>query len=220
MGEEPLSMLKRWNKNEGNYVQVKAPQIVTYYNKYIGGVDTLGMMVALHPIAFRSKKWYTRIIWRIFDLIIINSWILLNQIRGTRKEIDGPGNWRKFRLFHFKTEVAKFLLQKPHLQQIRIATSSSSTTKMRRLPILSSNDNYNDENNPPKKLKRECKSAVEKTLRFDGYNHFPKFIEAKNASRCKDEKCKQKTYCYCSKCDVHLCLTSQRNCFNEYHVNS
>ncbi|CAF3043524.1 unnamed protein product [Rotaria sp. Silwood2] len=220
VGEEPLFMIKRWNKNEGNHVQVKAPQIVTYYNKYMGGVDTLDMMISLHPIPFRSKKWYTRIIWRIFDLIIINSWILLNQIRGTRKEINGPGNWRKFRLFHFKTEVAKFLLQKPQLLQIQFATLSSSTVKKQSLPILSSNDDYNDENNPPKKLKREYKSAVEKTLRFDGNNHFPKFIEAKNASRCKNEKCKQKTYWYCPKCDVHLCLTSQRNCFNEYHVNS
>ena len=54
--EEPLSTLKRWNRNEGNYVQVKALQIVSYYNKYMSGVDTLDVMVALHSIPFRSKK--------------------------------------------------------------------------------------------------------------------------------------------------------------------
>jgi hypothetical protein len=219
VGEEPTVMLKRWNKERRDYIQVQAPQIVVSYNKNMGGVDTLDMMIALHPIPFRSKKWYTRIIWRIFDLMIVNSWILMNSLGGVRKDNDGPGNWRKFRLFNFKNEIARFLLQKPQLSQTQFTTSSSTTIKRSSHSIQSSEDENDDDNHPHKNPKRERKLAVEKTSRLDGYNHFPTFIEARNASRCKNDKCKQKTYWYCSKCYVHLCLTPQRNCFNEYHIN-
>lgn len=53
--------------------------------------------------------------------------------------------------------------------------------------------------------------------RYDQMSHFPYHDEFSSASRCKFEKCKQKTHVQCRKCDVHLCFTRGRNCFSEFH---
>lgn len=89
--------------------------------------------------------------------MVINSWILMNHLTGARQETEGGGNWRKFRLFNFKNEIVRFLLQKPQLRQTRFATSLSTTTKTSSL-LMQSVDNDIDEE---KKRKREYKSAVE-----------------------------------------------------------
>jgi hypothetical protein len=47
VAEDPPVMVKRWSKDEGSYIQVQAPQVFVYYNKHMGGVDTLDMMIAL-----------------------------------------------------------------------------------------------------------------------------------------------------------------------------
>ncbi|CAF4532729.1 unnamed protein product [Rotaria socialis] len=53
----------------------------------------------MRPIPFQSKKWYTIIIWRIFDLM------------------------REFRLFSFINGIAKFLRPSSQLQQIHFIAS-------------------------------------------------------------------------------------------------
>jgi len=83
-----------------------------------------------------------------------------------------------------------------------------------------SNDNLSDEENePPRKKTRESASSVPKLLRYDGFDHWPMFVSAVNNTRCKNEQCSGKTYWKCSKCNVHLCLHSNRNCFTQYHIN-
>ena len=73
VGTLPETTVQRWDKQQRRKVDITAPQIIKQYNKFMGGVDTMDMLVALHLIPFKSKRWYTRIIWRIFDLMVINS---------------------------------------------------------------------------------------------------------------------------------------------------
>ncbi|CAM4823498.1 unnamed protein product [Rotaria magnacalcarata] len=164
--EDPNVMLKRWCKHQKVYVEVQAPQIVDCYDKHMGGVDTLDMMAALHPIPFRSKKWYTRIIWRIFDLVVINSWILMKYISDFRADTTTTAN--------------------------SLTSPLSSTTNTLHLHLRSSDEENDNEIHVSRKRKREYKLAVVKELRFDGLNYLPKFIQTKNASRCKNEECEQK----------------------------
>lgn len=56
------------------------------------------------------------------------------------------------------------------------------------------------------------------SIRFDEHRHFP-LITAKSV-RCKNEKCQKKTYIYCQKCKVHLCLVDGRDCFTKFHTLS
>lgn len=58
---------------------------------------------------------------------------------------------------------------------------------------------------------------AEANLRYDKFDHFANHDGKLSASRCKYEKCNLKTHVYCVKCDVHLCFTTGRNCFFEFH---
>lgn len=76
----------------------------------------------------------------------------------------------------------------------------------------------------PKNKKIKLKSASEKKpsveLRFDRLDHLPDIDEKANASRCKNIGCAKKTHIYCTKCNLHLCLTQRRNCFKLFHTDS
>lgn len=73
---------------------------------------------------------------------------------------------------------------------------------------------------PPdsKKSRHEIRPLFD--LRYDGFDHLPLHDENKNASRCKFEGCDGKSRVFCSKCAVHLCLNSRKNCFHAYHVSN
>jgi len=58
-----------------------------------------------------------------------------------------------------------------------------------------------------------------KDLRFDNVDHMP-VIGTRH--RCKIESCQLKTFIYCRKCNVYLCIVPgkiDRNCFLAYHTN-
>lgn len=206
IGTEPEVNIQRWDKENRRNIDVTAPQIISKYNQFMGGVDTLDMLVALHPIPFRSKRWYIRIIWRLFDLMVINSWIIMRKQYGNLN--DEATSQGPFRLFHFKLQIAQYLLQSPGIPQPPVRPSDSALGD-------SSSDDEGDQ--PPRKKPREMTSRVLRSLRYDGTNHWPVFVSNKNNTRCKYEACTAKTYWKCSKCNVHLCIDSRKNCFQEFH---
>ncbi|KAL1247940.1 hypothetical protein QQF64_023316 [Cirrhinus molitorella] len=58
-------------------------------------------------------------------------------------------------------------------------------------------------------------SSVSDEVRLDRIDHWP-VMEKKG--RCKYPGCKGIIRMKCSKCDTHLCITSERNCFLEFHM--
>jgi hypothetical protein len=118
IGIEPIIQLSRWSKQENKKVQINAPQIINTYNKNKGGVDKMNMLCSLHPIPFKSKKWYMPIAWRVFDLMLINSWILWKFMSNTTNQ-----NQRQNRLFYFKMTIAKTMLCQPQAIERRLIQS-------------------------------------------------------------------------------------------------
>lgn len=53
-------------------------------------------------------------------------------------------------------------------------------------------------------------------LRYDGMHHYPKCVSQRQ--RCKRETCSGQTRVVCKKCNVPLCLTSKRDCWEPYHT--
>ncbi|CAF3088466.1 unnamed protein product [Rotaria sp. Silwood2] len=165
IGIDPIEQLLRWDKNQKKKINTPTPQIIKQYNKHMGGVDKTDMLCSLHPIPFRSKKWYMRLVWRIFDLMLLNSWLLSKHILGR------DGNWRMERIFQFKLTIARILLQKPLsltrpiLQSKQVSDSSDS----------SSNENQNDALSRRKKIKHESKKSALNVQRYDGIGHWPIF---------------------------------------------
>lgn len=52
--------------------------------------------------------------------------------------------------------------------------------------------------------------------RRDGIGHWP--IATGDRQRCKRPSCNGQSTIKCGKCEVHLCLTKERNCFAEFHI--
>ena len=75
----------------------------------------MDMLIGLHSIPFKSKHWYSGIKWRILDVMLVNSWIIMSSRRHDDDSHSSTSH-EKFRLFHFKSEIAKFLLAKPYIQ--------------------------------------------------------------------------------------------------------
>lgn len=74
----------------------------------------------------------------------------------------------------------------------------------------------------PKNSKKSIRSKKENrpknSMRYDGKNHLPRFDSNEYATRCKNDDCDLKTNVFCTKCNVHLCFTRSRNCFESFHV--
>lgn len=115
--------------------------------------------------------------------MIINSWIIRNSRFGGEYNCSSASHG-KFRLFHFKSEIAKFLLTKPNLQTFPTTTITSS------INVYQSDE----ENELPTKKLREARSSVIDVTRYDNSNHWPLFISALNNTRCKNHNCSGKTY--------------------------
>lgn len=56
------------------------------------------------------------------------------------------------------------------------------------------------------------------STRYDNIGHLPEIDRNSNPVRCKNEGCQLKSYIYCSKCQVHLCLIQGRNCYKSFHT--
>ena len=64
------------------------------------------------------------------------------------------------------------------------------------------------------------RKKISDEIRFDGVGHIPVHLEKERfAQRCKH--CSTGfTKIKCQKCDLSLCLTSERNCFSDFHHNN
>lgn len=69
---------------------------------------------------------------------------------------------------------------------------------------------------PVQRLKLDEKNPIN-LPRFDHFGHFPVLERIGYRARCGMEGCHHQTYVSCSKCQVHLCLIQDRNCFLKFH---
>ncbi|KAL3219787.1 hypothetical protein MRX96_005557 [Rhipicephalus microplus] len=57
---EDEDSVRRWNKAEMCYVDVKRPAAINAYNHSMGGVDKVDFLIALYRTTIRSRKWTLR----------------------------------------------------------------------------------------------------------------------------------------------------------------
>uniref|UniRef100_A0A1B0BPX3 PiggyBac transposable element-derived protein domain-containing protein n=1 Tax=Glossina palpalis gambiensis TaxID=67801 RepID=A0A1B0BPX3_9MUSC len=79
----PMNQFDRITKAK---IDITCPFIVQEYNKHMGGVDLMDSFLGRNHIKMRSKKWYLRIFFHLFDLAIINSWIVYKKNAQERGE--------------------------------------------------------------------------------------------------------------------------------------
>jgi hypothetical protein len=97
---QPVSMQSRWSKKDNSYINIPCPNLITAYNKSMGGVDRCDMMLALYRMKMKGRKWYKRLFFHFVDLAVINAWTILRQT-----------NSPQLKLVNFKMEVAVALIK-------------------------------------------------------------------------------------------------------------
>lgn len=189
-------MVRRWNKTKKQYEEVEVPELIKLYNANMGGVDKFDQMISYYRTFIKSKKWTLRMITHAIDTAITNSWF------EYKLEAEKSGLPRKDQkdLLDFRTEISDHLLNVG--QPVRKRKGRPSLEEL--------------ESRERKQRKREqIRPSV--AVRSDSIDHLPDVDKNKEATRCKMKDCKGKTHYFCTKCQVHLCLLSYRNCFMAFH---
>lgn len=189
--------VERWDKSSSSYVKIKRPEVVKLYNEAMGGVDLFDQFIGLYRIFIRSRKWTLRMLMHAVDFALVNSWLeyrkncSVNKIQGN-KELD---------LLHFRMSVAESLVR-----------SGTNTKKKRGRPS----------SEEAEKVIEQKRSRAERrppsNVQYDGINHLPLVDQRKDGGRCKNTPCQGKSKIICSKCEVHLCLKKDANCFVAFHT--
>ncbi|CAG5047494.1 unnamed protein product [Parnassius apollo] len=122
VGAEPVSTVKRFDKKTRERVDILCPKSITEYNSHMRGVDLLDSFLDRYHIRVKSRKWYIRIFFHLFDLAVINSWIIYKN--NAKKENVAKKNI--LNLGEFRNELAYVLCNSGTNENKRGRPSSSS----------------------------------------------------------------------------------------------
>ena len=75
-GKEPLDAQKRYDKTSKKKRDTERPHSVAVYNKFMGGMDKV------EHTKYWSRKWYHQIVFHLFSLAVVNSWLVYQQMGG------------------------------------------------------------------------------------------------------------------------------------------
>lgn len=193
---ETIDECQRYDKKLKQYIPVQRPEIVREYNANMGGVDLTDRLLAVCPARVRTKKWTVRFISHMFDLVIVNAWIKYKQ---DNRELGKPVH-KILKLREFKMEFSEFLILKSIYKDLEEVVPETDT----------------EEADEPRKRGRQFVVPLPPVAkRLHAANHLPDMVQKQQ--RCRNPSCTKKTTVICINCNMHLCLTPNRNCFVEFH---
>ena len=156
---------------------IPCPTCVSDYNEYMGGVDLTDQHISYYSLTQRrTLKWWEKILWRMVDISILNSWIIF-RTNFPESEINSH---RLFRL-----ELAHELVQ-PLLSLKASTESPLSYSKGRRPSSLEKR--LQGKHFPYKQSTRE------------------RCVVCYNTKTPTGSRKDTKTTTYCPKCEVALCI--------------
>lgn len=196
-GIEPISFVNRWSKVEKKYIEIKCPSVIVNYNKHMGGVDICDQLMEYYRTFRKTKKWTIKMMHHFIDLAVVNSWM---EYRVDCKKSKIPKK-NILDSLRFKLDIADALI-------------SSTTRKRRNDDEVTDDDDVGDVYT----YQSKCSPFPSKSKRYDGYEHWPVWDDLKTARHCRLESCKSRTRCYCSKCNVYLCLSKTKQCYTLFHT--
>ena len=69
----------------GESKEFDCPDMIQFYNTHMGGVDLSDQQVILYDFDRKSQKWWRKGFYKLLNSAMVNSWIIFNDISGTRK---------------------------------------------------------------------------------------------------------------------------------------
>ena len=168
------------------------PSVIGKYNKCMGGVDKMDSIIGMYPCKLKVKRWHMNIFWHTIDLTMGNAWLLYQH---ENKRINRRNKCMS--QFQFKRNVAESWM----------AQNADPNSRRRR-------------SNPGGRNTRRARaSTVPASTRYDGKHHMPHAKSGtKGRQRC--EYCNRMTNVFCVKCECHLCMFFNRNCFRPFHYRA
>ena len=192
---EPSLNVRRFNKRLQRMVNVECPNVVSEYNKNMGGVDLSDMLMALYRLEHKSSKFYMKIFMWGLNTAITNAWLLYRRNSSVRKT---PSK-----------EVKDLLTFTVSISESLIYYKKRVVIPKRGRPSLDVCEDYDVINC----RKRQKNNFLSDSIRFDNVGHYPNMNESK--SRCR--VCKRNTQFACVKCLATCCIVKGRNCFYDFH---
>ncbi|XP_050704963.1 piggyBac transposable element-derived protein 3-like [Eriocheir sinensis] len=193
-GVLPLSKAKRWDKESKKKVDIPCPAVIKEYNGKMGGIDKSDMLTHLYKSPMKARRYYLRLFGYILDLCTTNAWILYK--RDSKALSEKPMPLKNFRLEisafarGYKTRPARCLRDTPE-SFVR-----------------------------PKKGQKSHRPAD--NLRYDYSKfHCPVFVKQRmTCKHCSTHKEMHRSRWVCKVCQVALCHSETRNCFEEFHIRT
>lgn len=78
--DDELTTVERKQK-DGTKKSVSCPEAISFYNKYMGGVDMTDQYTVLYDIDRKSTKWWKRVFQRLLMTAVTNTWVLFKQLK-------------------------------------------------------------------------------------------------------------------------------------------
>ncbi|XP_055389991.1 piggyBac transposable element-derived protein 3-like [Condylostylus longicornis] len=191
-GKDPVGEIDRWNRNLKRRVPVPIPAVILDYNENMNGVDICDQMMEYYRIKIKTKKWPVKVFFHLLDLAILNSW---TEYRKDARRLKIPKKQVKDFL-QFKIEIGEVMCKSIKILEAPEASCS-------KIPAEYYGSKYRPRNAP-------------EDIRFDRFDHWPQFIDG-TAKRCRNTGCSSRSRAICTKCNVSLCLTKDKDCFEKYH---
>ncbi|CAK1595020.1 unnamed protein product [Parnassius mnemosyne] len=215
-GGEPATTCQRWCKVRKEKIDVTQPAVVKTYNTCMGGIDLCDRLIAYYRSSMRTKKWTVRTFCHFLDLVVVNCWLMYMRCC----KVENVESKHKLGLLQYRLNLAKALMKydggRVDPNFMRPGSRSQSSPG----PSAVSNSKITDVgcDEPPAKKNRAVVPHPLPETRLDNVGHLPRFIDSKNASKCRHPTCSSKCRTMCVKCHVFLCIL-KNNCFESYHSN-
>lgn len=78
--DDEVTTVERKQK-DGMKKSVTCPEAISFYNKYMGGVDMTDQYTVLYDIDRKSNKWWKRVFQRLLMTAVTNAWVLHKQLK-------------------------------------------------------------------------------------------------------------------------------------------
>lgn len=173
-----FTTVKRTNKT-GERQEIKCPESIAAYNKYMGAVDKFDQAMAAYAISWKSRRWWVKLLYYFVDSAIVNAFILHKYSVQARKE--KPCSQLKFR-----TVLANELI-------------GTYNTRKRKGPAHTVAKKF-------KKIDGRGVSIEDNIRRTNVGEHLPIKGTSRRCGYCSTQKNSKRSQMQCRKCSIALCL--------------
>lgn len=151
----PLVNAKRYDRKQKKEVAIPQPNVISDYNKYMGGVDLHDNGIANYRIRIRGKKWWWPLFINLIDSAIVNGWKIYN-----------IGNKEQMSQVDFRSYIALALM---NLESEMISKNF---------------DNFDVTPATSRHIGRPQNNHLPREIRFDNVGHIIKVHDEKARRRC------------------------------------